>query len=793
MIIYKNTSEGFLADVNGNKIVDLIQEAFKQQVGWFPTNEVSSWNNSMQFMESIIRNSKLCKDCGILIEYKIPLTSNRIDFIIAGSDNQHSRNFIIVELKQWESAQATSMDGIVVTFLGGKNRETTHPSYQANSYKCLLSDYNENIEKKNINLHSCAYLHNYKESQPEPLLSDVYSEIVADTPMFFKHDTEKLQSFISKHVGCGKGMDVLYDIQFGSIRPSKKLVDHVCGMFAGNKSFVLIDNQKVAFEKAMSIARNADEKTVLIVKGGPGTGKSVISMNLLGSLLREKHNVIFVAPNASFRDVMLEMLAREHRKNRLKHLFKGSAAFVDAGTNVFDAIIVDEAHRLKNGTAYQYKGDNQLVDIIKSSKTSILFIDENQRIRPEDIGTVAEIKRVAKTEGAKFYEIELEAQFRCAGAEGFLNWLDHILHIKKTANFDGWDRKDFEFVIFDDPNEMRKAIKAKNADGYTARMLAGYAWKWSSEKEGNPNSEIEDVTIPAYNFAMPWNSRKARTTWAIDKTGVDQIGCIHTSQGLEFDYVGVIVGDDLKFDPDSMSYYIDWNAYRDSTGKKGLKKDLQALSILVRNIYKTLMSRAMRGCYVYICNSSVRKLFSDSLARMQADNYAESLKDVEVTRPQIEYDIDDNFQYKEYLPVYSFAAACGHFGNGESVQITGWIKAGSVGRIGRNMFVVQARGSSMEPLIPNKALCVFRAPVIGTRQNKIVLVQHTDYSDPEYGGAYSIKKYTSRKTFAKDGTWQHEEIVLEPLNKEYTPIVIKENDSDSHTVIAEFVKIIGGR
>ncbi len=790
MIIYKNDAKGFLEDVNTNRIVDMIQQSFIQQTGGSPTKETTSWNNSMQFMESIVRNSKIQDDCGILIEYKIPLTSNRIDFVIAGADDKGSNNLIIIELKQWEKARATSMDGVVVTFLGSRERETTHPSYQAYSYKCLLNDYNENVEKKNIQSHSCAYLHNYKESLPEPLLSDIYSSIVTDTPIFFKHDTEKLQNFINKHVGKGKGMEVLYDIQFGSIRPSKKLIDHVTSMYEGNSTFTLIDNQKVAFEKALDIAKKADEKNVVIVKGGPGTGKSVVSINLLGALLKEKHNVVFVAPNASFRDVMLAMLAKNHQKSRLKHLFKGSSAFLNTDPNTFDTIVVDEAHRLKNGTAYQYYGENQLVDIIKSSITTILFIDDNQRIRPEDIGTVEAIKSIANDFKARIYEVELDAQFRCAGAEGFINWLDHILQIRNTANYNGWDTKDFEFKLFDNPNDMKRAIASKNKEGYSARMLAGYAWKWTSEKEGNADGEIEDVTLPEFKFAMPWNSRKARTTWAIDAEGIEQVGCIHTSQGLEFDYVGVIIGNDLRFNPDDRTYYVDWNSYKDMSGKKGLGKDRVALSVLVRNIYKTLMSRAMKGCYVFICDAAVRQVFKESMSRMQAKFSLPLEEIVKIRRPKIEEDIPESHQYLDYLPVYSFAAACGHFGNGEPAEIKGWLNVEGNRKIGRNVFVVQAKGSSMEPLIQNKDYCIFRAPVVGSRQNKIVLVQHNDHTDPESGGAYSIKKYTSRKAFSDDGSWQHEEIVLEPLNKKYTPIVIKEDDVDNHTVIAEFVKIV---
>ncbi len=790
MIIYKNDACGFLEDVSLNRITDKIEESFVNLMGFFPKQERTAYTNSMLFMETIVRKSAVEEDCGILVEYKIPLTSKRIDFLITGRDERDNRNFVIVELKQWQTAEKTDQDGVIVTFLGGGKRETTHPCYQANSYKCLLLDYNENLETHNITPQSCAYLHNYKEKQPEPLTSALYQEIILDTPIFFKEDSVKLQEFIRKHVGRGKGMEILYDIHNGKIRPSKKLIDHICELFKGNKAFILIDNQKVAYEKALAISRSVDEKNVLIVKGGPGTGKSIISVNLLGGLLQEEQNVVFVAPNAAFRDVMIAKLARDHRKNRLNNLFKGSGQFLECDENSFDTIIVDEAHRLKNGSAYQYYGENQLEDIINAARNTILFIDDDQRIRPDDIGTVTEIKRVARKFRARVQEIELEAQFRCSGAEGYVNWLDHILQIRETANYDGWDQGEFEFKIYKNPNKLREAIRLKNISGYDARILAGYAWPWTSEKDGNPDGEIDDVVIPEHGFRMPWNSRKARTTWAIDKSGVEQIGCIHTSQGLEFDYVGIIVGNDLQFDLNNLSYRVDWHAYKDSSGKKNLKSNPEKLCELVRNIYKTLMSRGMKGCYVYFENRNLEKHFEDNLAHVRNAVVEPDNPKRNPLIEKIKSEIKDTLKFTEYLPFYSAAAACGYFGQGEEVAMEGWIKAEGLGRLNRNMFVIQAHGKSMEPRIPESSLCVFRTPVVGSRNGKIVLVQHRDVIDPDYGGSYSIKEYQARKVYMEDGQWSHEEILLKPLNPLFNTIEILESESDNYTVIAEFIGII---
>jgi DUF2075 family protein len=379
-------------------------------------------------------------------------------------------------------------------------------------------------------------------------------------------------------------------------------------MFEGKEEYRLLDEQKVAFEKARFVANNTKTgKSVVIIKGGPGTGKSVISLNLLNALLNDGLNAVFVAPNSSFRDTLVKKLAGNVPRARLKNLFMGSAGFYETNVNEFEALIIDEAHRLKRRGAYMYQGVNQVDDVIKAAQTSIFFIDDNQMVRPDDVGSVDEILKYAAAYDAELHELELSAQFRCSGAEGYVNWLDDVLQLRETANYDGWEGGDFEFKIFDDPNEMRKAIKAKDAAGFSARILAGYAWEWTSQKEGNDDAQVNDVLIPEYDFSMPWNSRKVGTTWAIDASGIDQVGCIHTSQGLEFDYVGVIIGNDLEYNDETSTFLTDYAKYHDKVGKKGLKDDPKELNRLVRNIYKVLMTRGIRGCYIYCTDQQANK------------------------------------------------------------------------------------------------------------------------------------------------------------------------------------------
>ena len=622
MILYSNTCDCFIDDVNSlrltEKIINAFESNFHRKV---PTNETRSWENSLGYMERVVRNANVASDCGVLIEYNLPNSSKRIDFIITGEDSESKKNLVVVELKQWEKASATDMDGIVKTYIAKNIRETAHPSYQASGYKRFLSDFNEEIYSGNIEASSCAFLHNYHPSNPEPLLQESYDYYLKDSPIYFRNEHTKLSEFIANHVGKGNGLEILYAVENSKIKPSPKLIDLVGSLFNGNKYFTLLDEQKVLFEIVLH-AGLKEKKQVIIIKGGPGTGKSVLSFNLLYGFLKKNRNAVLSAPNAAFREVMKKKLQDSGLKKKSKDeqfaldaIITGSSGFYGLNEDSYEVIIVDEAHRLKNNTAYQYQGESQVKDVINSGKTTIFFVDDNQVIRPEDIGSVKNIKDAAKTFNADIMEYELDIQFRCSGLNGYINWLDHTFQIKETANFDSWDADTYSFILCKTPNEVYERVKEKQNQKESARILAGYAWNWTSEKNGNPNGQIADVVIEEHQFAMPWNSRRSRSTWAIDSTGINQIGCIHTSQGLEFDYVGIIIGSDLKYDPETMKLYTSWSDYKDSAGKKGLKKNHEKLTSLVKNIYKTLLTRSIKGCFVYCCDKELNKYLKACLPR----------------------------------------------------------------------------------------------------------------------------------------------------------------------------------
>lgn len=613
MIIYSNTNLAFRQDVESNHIADIIETNFIEKIGHRESPaEKTAWRNSMQYMERILRNSKIEDDCGVLIEYTIPNTSKRVDFIVTGRNEKQEKNYVLVELKQWEEASATDIPELVHTFVGGGFRDVLHPSYQAESYSRMMGLMNEGIYDNNIIGFPCVYLHNYERKTPEPLLDPRYRDGIKQAPIYFMDDYRKLQDYLKKMVGAGKGMDILYEMEHGRIRPSKALVDCVDSLYAGNDEFVLLDEQVVAYNTICRELEKIDRKKTIIVKGGPGTGKSVISFKVLHKLIDRRLNAKFVAPNEAFREVMVKKLvaSKVDKAKNIKPLFGGSGVFFGVPLNAYDVLVVDEAHRLKGKGAFMYKGDNQIKDIIHASRLNVFFVDDTQKIVPADIGSVSEIRKAAEEEGSEVVEMELKAQFRCSGAEGFVNWVTHTLQIEDTANYEGWDQEEYEFRIFEDPNDLYETIRRKNDEtNNNARMVAGFAWDWSEDV----NAAVDDVTIPEKNFRMPWNARNQRALFAVKEDSVNQVGCIHTVQGLEFDYVGVIIGNDMKYDPDTHSILVEFDEYKDKSGKKGLKKQQDRLTQYVKQIYKVLMSRGRYGCYVYCRDENLKKYLESRL------------------------------------------------------------------------------------------------------------------------------------------------------------------------------------
>lgn len=616
MIVYQETKQQFLHDVRLDLIEDKIEEKVREKLHKKTAhNEFLSWMNSMQYMYKVMEDKRIPKDSKIAIEYRIPNSNKRVDFIVCGEDGEHRESAVVIELKQWQHVEKVeSKDAIVKTQLQGRLTETSHPSYQAWSYVSLIEDYNEDVRKYRIHLQPCAYLHNYRLHEQDDLTDSCYEYYMEKAPVFTRGDTDKLASFISKYIKKGNP-DVLYHIDNGRIIPSKSLQDSLSSMLKGNQEFTLIDEQKVIFEKALEIAKkDTNRKKVYIIHGGPGTGKSVLAINLLVAILNLSQNVMYITKNSAPREVYRKKLTEgKYRKAYVDNLFKGSGSFTESEDDDFDCLIVDEAHRLNEKSGmFQNLGENQVKEIIHASKTSIFFVDDFQMVTTKDIGSTNEIKKWCKFFDAEVYEDTLLSQFRCNGSDSYLSWIDNVLEINTegTDEFD-WD---YDIRICDTPQEVYDLILEKNKINNKSRMVAGYCWNWISE--GKNNTDVHDIEIG--DFGMSWNLGSS-STWAIDPESVHEIGCIHTCQGLEFDYVGVIIGEDLRYEDGIITDFTK-RARTDQSikGLKGMyKKDKEKAEAIadriIKNTYRTLLTRGQKGCYIYCVDEKLKEYLKNRL------------------------------------------------------------------------------------------------------------------------------------------------------------------------------------
>jgi len=798
MIVYQSYKQDFLKDVSNGAIEDIIKNAVKDKLNRStPLSEYISWRNSQgSAMYHVMNTDLIPNDSGVAIEYSIPRTNDkRIDFIITGRDENKRDQIIIIELKQWTDIKTTNKDAIVITRLRRGYNEELHPSYRAWTYSMLLMDFNTAVYNEDIKLNPCAYLHNHKDN--DVIYNSCYSDYLKKAPAFCQGDKENLQNFIAKYIKYGDKTNIMYRIENGEIRPSKNLADSLTSMIKGNPEFIMIDDQKIVYENALALAKKSSKgsKHVLIVEGGPGTGKSVIAVNLLVAFTNLQLNSQYVTKNSAPRAVFERKLTGTLKKTHISNMFVGSGEYTNCRMNTFDVLIIDEAHRLneKSGMC-KNKGENQIKEIINSSKFSVFFIDEYQQVTFNDIGKCSEIEKWAKKLCAKVHKLKLESQFRCNGSDGYLDWIDNALQIR-NSDYGNLGSIGYDFKIIDSPVELRKIITEKNKTNNKARIVAGYCWDWISKN----NKHLFDINITEHAFSMRWNLSSDGSLWIISPSSVNEAGCIHTCQGLELDYIGVIVGSDLLVrngkvvtDPSKRAKTDkSLSGYKKFAKKCPAEAQKKADSI-IRNTYRTLLTRGMKGCYVYFTDKETELYFKQLITSglFKDDITAMVRRDMKGILALIEHDVDESVKYIEHLPLYSISAACGYFGEGEPAEIDGWIKINASLRLNRNMFVIRACGKSMEPLIPEESYCIFRAPVVGSRNGKIVLVQHRSVFDSEHGGAYSIKKYSSKKHYDPDDNWQHEQIMLIPINPDYKSISIPESESESFTVIAEFIGIV---
>ncbi len=617
MRLYAGSISEFVLDTLQNTIATKLETAFIDYFGYHPSDaEVRSWRTSLRAIKDVFEVSEF-HDHGVILEYQLPLNSRRIDCMICGRDENGKDHSVIIELKQWEKAEVSEVSERVVTWVGGANRDVLHPSVQVGQYKLYLEDnHSAFFESDPVRLHACAYVHNYVPVEHDALFAEQYADYVKEYPVFCERDVTKLSDFLKQKLINGNGVPVMERVLESKYGPSKRLLDEVVKVVKENKRYILLDDQLSAFDRVMNLVKyggTSKRKSVVIVNGGPGTGKSVIAINLLAELSRQGKNAQYATGSKAFTESLRKSLGSVAR-SQVKYF----NSYVRAEPNSIDVLIADESHRIRVNsnnrfTKKEYRSEvPQIEELIGVAKVPVFFIDDRQNVRPGEIGSTNYIRENAQRLGCDVHEYNLAIQFRCQGSDKFVQWVNNTFGIHDTEQAI-WHpkREEFDFQIVKSPQELYEKIKAKNDDEpNSARMVAGFCWPWSE-----PNSDgtlVKDVHIG--EFAMTWEGKEINgrrlapdvppaSLWPYDPRAINQIGSIYTIQGFEFNYVGVIVGADMIYNFETGA----WEGHPENSCDSTVRRSKDKFLDLVKNTYRVLLSRSLRGCYVYFVDKETEK------------------------------------------------------------------------------------------------------------------------------------------------------------------------------------------
>ncbi|MBC8063568.1 MAG: DUF2075 domain-containing protein [Chlorobia bacterium] len=611
MQLYAGTSKQFIDDTTQHRISEKLKEEFFRQYRYkAPDGEYRSWRNSLAEMCFVMMRANL-DDHGVILEYQLPLSSKRLDCMLMGKGNDGD-NAIIVELKQWENAVHCDAEKCVTTFVGGKLRDVLHPSVQVGQYQQYLADCHTVFSEGDVNLEACAFLHNFEKDASNELFASKHEYALHHFPLFCRDQSQELVDHLAQRMPKGDGQRILANVQESRYRPSKKLLDHTSQMVSGQKAFVLLDDQLVVFESVLAEIKKSfhdKQKVVLLVRGGPGTGKSVIALHVVGELSKLQYNAQHATGSKAFTGNIKKLVG-----SRAAAQFKFFNSYAQADNNDIDVLILDEAHRLRPDSTNRFtpkdkrSGMSQVDELVAAAKVSVFFIDDLQVVRPKEVGSSDLIRESAQRSSAKLKEFELDVQFRCGGSDGFINWIDNTLGIRKTANVLWEGTEGFDFQVVDTVESLEQMIRQRSSEGFTARLTAGFCWPWSDPKKDG--SLVTDVVVG--DWQMPWNAKPDSGSlapgiptsdfWASSPNGIHQVGCVYTAQGFEFDYAGVIIGRDLRYDLRNGEWIGDKTQSHDSIVKRSGDQFLD----LIRNTYRVLLTRGVKGCYVHFMDDDTR-------------------------------------------------------------------------------------------------------------------------------------------------------------------------------------------
>src|SRR3954452_24327865 len=577
-------------------------------------SEIRSWDASLAALAADLEQAGL-QGVEVLVEYQLPLSSKRIDVLLAG---EHPRrggpSYVVLELKQWTQASLYEDEPELVVQPTYGPRPVLHPVAQVRGYGEYLLDFLGVLHGTTDVLAGAAYLHNATDDRVGALRGYPQDELGR---LFTGRDRGDFHDFLRSRLSPTNASVHADRLLRSSVAPSKQLLAVAAEEIRTREQFVLPDEQRVAFDLVLhevDKARQGDHKSVVVVSGGPGSGKSVIALSLLGELSRRGVRVAHATGSRSFTQTLRKVAG--HRAPRTAALFRYFNQFMDADRNGLDVLIADEAHRLRETSANRWTkpelrtGKRQVDELIDAARVPVFLLDQNQVVRPGEMGTVEDIEKQARERGLDVHRVDLNTQYRSGGSAEYVEWVERLLGLVPGGPMRWKGDERFEVRTAPSPSAMEQALAEHLAARQNARMAAGYCWTWSDPRRDS--SLVPDVRIG--DWARPWNLKGDRSVgdappaalWASDDRGFGQVGCVYTAQGFEYEWNGVLLGPDLVWRNDR--WVAVRSANRDPDFRNTKKVSDSDFDVLVRNVYKVLMTRGLRGVYLYSTDAETQQL-----------------------------------------------------------------------------------------------------------------------------------------------------------------------------------------
>ncbi|MFD5661577.1 DUF2075 domain-containing protein [Streptomyces hirsutus] len=642
-----------------------LTDQFAHMHGYRPgTSEIRSWERSLPVLAAALNDAGL-GDVEMMLEYALPLNSKRADVVLAGVHPVTGEpSYVVVELKQWSQAEPDEDDPALCR-IDAYTHPVLNPIEQVRRYCEYLVNFNGAVAEHPGRVSGVAFLHNATEFGVSGLRAvelDERGQLFTGERRgeFIDHLRARLSD---QHPGV-RADD---ELQAGRTVPSKQLMSVAAQEVREREQFVLLDEQQVAYRMVLNAVRRAqrsDHKEVVVITGGPGTGKSVIALSLLGELYRQGVPALHATGSQSFTKTMRKVAGI--RKREVQELFKYFNSFMTTEKNTLDVLICDEAHRIRETSANRYTpaahrtGKRQIEELIDVARVPVFLLDEHQVVRPGEMGTVREIKAAAAAKGLECRVVPLESQFRCGGSDAYLRWVHAMLGVTDEKP-EQWTPDGLMHIeVADSPEELERIIRTEALAGASARLVAGYCWPWT-KPIGKERRLEADVRIGDWH--RPWNTDSdaicengapPSKIWSVHEKGLEQIGCVYTAQGLEWDWCGVILGEDMvrrdgrwvfrrgkeRKDPESGVKRVAVPGSFDPKVKAG-SVDEQEFARLVRHAYHVLTTRASRATVLYSTDEETRSYLKDMVGGLQVhglrptwENLPEEARVPHLSRPR---------------------------------------------------------------------------------------------------------------------------------------------------------------